>query len=442
MQSFFRFLCLTAISLTTYLGTQAQTNSPAVPAPSDTTRLTLPANLITPLNLQSYEAFRTAVQPLIKQMASKKIVAMGEGTHGTAEFYQVRFWLTRILVEEHGFTQLALENSYGDTHQLNAALQRPAVDLPPLMRKTLLSMWQNQEMTQVFRWLQAYNQTHWRKVTLAGIDAMFGSADAELLQQGLVTAGPEIQTLTAQLLKSAQYKDNVWYQYSDSTYKANRKELRTMSLAGYDAADKLLQGLPATKLPRRQRLELLKTAANVRMAFDDFHQAVVNKRESSRDSLMAEMTRLLVREAGQKIIIWAHDAHVARRGIVPGDNNGGGTGAFLERMFPGQYFVLATATATGTFAATTQSFISPASPMAAYPLPLPEAGSWDATLAQMSSPNFYFFTRQLGMQDQARPLRLVGQTVGSEKFYAVMKLASAFDAVLFLRKTTAATLLP
>ena len=442
MKSFLHSLCLTALSLTTYLGAQAQIASPVAPAPSDTARLVLPANLITPLNLQSYAAFRAAVQPLIKQMAGKKIVAMGEGTHGTAEFYQVRFWLTRILVEEHGFTQLALENSYGDTYQLNTALQRPAVDLPPLMRKTLLSIWQNQEMTQVFRWLQVYNQTHRRKVTLAGIDAMFGSADAKLLQQGLATAGPEVQTLTAQLLKSAQYKDNVWYQYSDSTYKGNRKELRTMSLAGYDAADKLLQGLPATKLPRRQRLELLKTATNARMAFDDFHQAVVNKRESSRDSLMAEMTRLLVREAGQKIIIWAHDAHVARRGIVPGDNNGGGTGAFLERMFPGQYFVLATATATGTFAATTQNFISPASPMAAYPLPLPEAGSWDATLAQMSSPNFYFFTRQLGTQDQARPLRLIGQTVGSEKFYAVMKLASAFDAVLFIRKTTAATLLP
>ena len=330
-------------------------------------------------------------------MASKKIVAMGEGTHGTAEFYQVRFWLTRILVEEHGFTQVALENSYGDTHQLNAALQRPAADLPPLMRKTLLNMWQNQEMAQVFRWLQAYNQTHRRQVTLADIDAMFGSADAELLQQGLATAGPEIQTLTAQLLKSAQYKYNVWYQYSDSTYKGNRKELRTMSLTGYDAADKLLQGLPATKLPRRQRLELLKAATNTRMAFDDFHQVVVNKRESSRDILMAEMTRLLVREAGQKIIIWADVAHVAQWGIVPGDNNGGGTGAFLERMFPGQYFVLATATATGTFAATTQIFISPASPMAAYPLPLPEAGSWDATLAHMSSPNFYFFTRQLRM---------------------------------------------
>jgi erythromycin esterase len=130
---------------------------------------------------------------------------------------------------------------------------------------------------------------------------------------------------------------------------------------------------------------------------------------------------------------------VARRGVVPGDSNGGGTGAFLERMFPGQYFVLATATAGGSFTATTQNFISPASPMAAYPLPQPKAGSWEASLAHASSPDFYFFTKQLGAKDQSRPLRLTGQTVGSEKFYADMKLSAAFDAVLFLRQTTAAT---
>ena len=442
MKRFFRSLYLTALFVTLYLTGQAQTSPVAAPLPVDTTRLTLPVDLITPLSLHSYQAFRATVQPLIKQMASKKIVAMGEGTHGTAEFYQVRFWLTRILVEEHGFTQVALENSYGDTYQLNEALQQPTPNLAPLMRKTLLSMWQNQEMAHVFRWMQAHNQKHRRKVTLTGIDAMFGSADAELLQQGLATTHPELQSLVAQLLKSAQYKDNVWYQYADPAYTGNRKELRAMALAGYEAADQLLQVLPTTDLSRQQRLALTKIATNARMVFDDFHQVVVNKRESSRDSLLAEMTRLLAGQSGQKVIIWAHDAHVARRGIIPGDNNGGGAGAFLERMFPGQYYVLATATAIGTFAATTQNFISPASPMAAYPLPYPKPGSWEATLAQLSSPNFYFFTQRLGEQDQARPFRLIGQTVGSENFYAVLKLSSAFDAVLFLRKTTAATLLP
>jgi erythromycin esterase len=440
MKSFFRSLLATTILTATAFLTHAQATPPAA---ADTARLLLPASLITPVSLQSYESFRAAVQPLIQQMARKKVVAMGEGTHGTAEFYKARFWLTRILVEEHGFDQLALENTYGDTYQLNKALQGGKADVKPLMRQKLLAIWQNQEMAEVFAWMQARNRTHRHKVTLTGIDATFAGADVDLLQQGLTaTHRPDLQTLLAQLRQSAQYKDSAWYQLSDPTYKLNRKKMFAAALTGYAAADKLLQALPSVKLSRQQRVVLTNAATNARMVFDDFYQVKVNKRESSRDSLMAEMTRLLTRESGQRLIIWAHDGHVARQGVVPGDNNGGGTGAFIERMFPHQYFVLATATATGTFAVTPQNFISPASPMAAQPLPFPKVGSWDATLAQVGSPNFYFFTGQLGPQDQVRPLRLPGQTLGSAAFYAPIQLSKSFDAVLFLRQTTAATPLP
>ncbi|RZJ57303.1 MAG: hypothetical protein EOO55_03685 [Hymenobacter sp.] len=399
MKNFFRSLLATACLATISLVVRAQANLPA--AATDTARIVLPARIITPVSLQSYETFRAAVQPLIKQMAGKKVVAMGEGTHGTAEFYKARFWLTRILMEEHGFDQLALENTYGDTYQLNEVLQK-GDDFKPLMPKTLLSIWQNQEMAQVFSWMQQRNLTHQHKVTLTGIDAMFSGADVDLLQKGLATSGcADLQALITQLRQSSQYKDSVWYQLSNPAYKLSRKKLFAAALAGHDAADKLLQALPTARLSRQQRTVLINAATNARMAFDDFYQVKVNKRESSRDSVFAEMTRLLVRGKGQRIIIWAHDAHVARRGVVPGDNNGGGTGAFLERMFPGQYFVLATATASGSFAATTQNFISPASPMAAYPLPQPKAGSWEASLAHASSLDFYFFTKQLGAQDQS-----------------------------------------
>ncbi|RZK16846.1 MAG: hypothetical protein EOO56_19125 [Hymenobacter sp.] len=203
--------------------------------------------------------------------------------------------------------------------------------------------------------MQAHNRTHQHKVALTGIDAMFSGADVELLQRGLATAGrPDLQELVAQLRQSAQYKDSAWYQLSTPGYKPSYKKLFASAIAGHDAADKLLKALPTIKLSQPQLTAMTNAAANARMAFDDFYQPKINKRESSRDSVFAEMTRLLVRGKGQRIIIWAHDAHVARHGVAPEDKgNGGGTGAFLERMFPGQYFVLATATAGGTFAATT-----------------------------------------------------------------------------------------
>ncbi|MEJ7665954.1 MAG: erythromycin esterase family protein [Hymenobacter sp.] len=155
--------------------------------------------------------------------------------------------------------------------------------------------------------------------------------------------------------QSAQYKDSAWYQLSTPGYKPSYKKLFASAIAGHDAADKLLKVMPTIKLSQQQRIVFTNAATNAQMAFDDFYQPKVNKRESSRDSVMAEMAHLLASGASQRLIIWAHDAHVMRHSATPEDkSNGGGMGAFLERMFPNQYFVLATATATGTFAATTR----------------------------------------------------------------------------------------
>lgn len=428
----------------TLAGASAQTTpaaaAPAPVEPADTARILLNPALINAVNTQTFVQFRETVRPLIAQMAGKRVVAMGEGTHGTAEFYKLRFWLTRILMEEHGFDRLALENTYGDTYQLNQALlQRSPSSLQPLMQKHLLAMWQNQEMAEVLTWMQDHNRTHRRRVELTGIDVMFATADAQLLQTGLAKVkSPAVQAATAQLLKSAQYNDNYWYKLSDKSFKRNRAEWLANGSAGYKAAETLVQALPTTRLPRRQREVLAGAAKNARLGFDVFYQYEVFKRDASRDSAFAEMTRF-VAGPSHKVILWAHNAHVARTVAAAGDSNGGGTGDFLERLFPGQYFVLATGTAGGTFAATTQTFISPASVMTAYPLPLAKAGSWEASLSQVASPVYYFDTHQLGAQDLRRPLRLVGQTIGSEGYYSDTQLSKSYDALLFVRQSTAAT---
>lgn len=442
MQALFRSLLAAALLTTATTTASAQTVPVAAApvAPIDTARILLTPALIHAVNTQSFEQFRETVRPLIAQMAGKRVVAMGEATHGTAEFYQLRFWLTRILMEEYGFERLALENTYGDTYLLNQALQqRPAVDLKPLMHKHLLAIWQNQEMAEVLTWMQVHNRTHRRVVELTGIDAMFATADAQLLQAGLTKVrNSEVQEATAQLLKSAQYNDNYWYKLSDETFKRNRAEWLANGSAGYKAAEKLVQVLPTIRVPRQQREVLAGAAKNVRLVFDVFYQYEAFKRDASRDSAFAEMTRF-VAGPRRKVIVWSHNAHVARTVAAADESNGGGTGDYLERLFPGQYFVLATGTAGGTFAATTESFISPASVMTAHPLPPAKAGSWEASLRQVASPVYYFDTHQLGVQDLRRPLRLVGQTVGSEDYYSDTQLSKSYDALLFVRQSTAAT---
>ena len=187
MKITFRAICATALLAVASPAAQAQSAAAAAaPAAADTTRIVLNPGLINPVSLRSFEAFRTAVQPLIKQMAGKKVVALGEGTHGTAEFYRVRFWLTRILMEEHGYTQVALENDYTDTYLLGQGLRQPAANVSQLMKDHLYGIWQNQESKELLTWLQAYNQTHRRRpLALRGIDAAYVLPEAQQRLHGL-----------------------------------------------------------------------------------------------------------------------------------------------------------------------------------------------------------------------------------------------------------------
>ncbi|WP_167855136.1 erythromycin esterase family protein [Hymenobacter wooponensis] len=445
MKALFRSLLASALLTTASFSALGQSAAPgaAVPAPAaDTTPITLDASLINAVSTQSFAEFRTAVQPLVKQMASKKVVALGEGTHGTAEFYKLRFWLTRILMEEYGFSQVAFENDYTDTYLLNEGLRQPNATVEPLMKAHLYSIWQNQETAELLTWVQAHNRTHRRQVQVSGIDAAYVLPEARELST-LAARYPKsgLRELTAQLTKHALLQDSIWDNINRKGFKVPRRRWLDGGLEGYYTAEKIQKSLPTARLPRKQRKLAEGFALDAKMAFDLFYQFKVNKRDVSRDSLMAEMTKFLVRDKGAKVIVWAHDAHVSRKIAMAEDpGNGGGTGAFLERMFPGQYFVLGTSTAIGTFAATTDGHITRTSPMASYPLDAPVAGSWEASLGQVSAPVFYLSTQQLGQQNLRRPLRFVGYGPNSGKdSYSNFKLTEAFDALLFVRQTTAAT---
>ncbi|MBF9238034.1 erythromycin esterase family protein [Hymenobacter sp. BT683] len=438
MKSTFRTLLAAALLTAPAAAAFAQT----VPtAATDTARIVLDASVVNSVNTQSYFLFRQAVRPLIEQMGDKKVVALGEGTHGTAEFYKLRFWLTRILMEDKGFTQVALENSYGDCYRLNQALHSATLDdLKPLMKKHLLSIWQNRETEEMLNWMHTYNTSHLRKVELAGIDAMYGTAAAELLRETLAHSTPEIVALTQQLVQQTTLQAQIWTNLNDRSIPFKRPEMMANGWAGYETTEQLAQALKKVKLPKKQRAAVAGAVQSLQLHFDTFYQPKVNKRESSRDSVMAEMTKFLVRGKGSKVIIWAHNAHVSRSLPVPGDNNGGGTGKFLERAFPGQYFVLGTSTATGTVAATTHRFITTASPMAAYPLDAPVAGSWEQAFNLVTPATFYVNTRQLTAAGQKHPHRLVGYSPqsGADSYYP-LALSRAYDALLFVRQTTAAT---
>jgi len=59
------------------------------------------------------------LEPLVARAGQADFVLLGEATHGTREFYELRAAITRRLVIEHGFTIIALEADWPDALRLH-----------------------------------------------------------------------------------------------------------------------------------------------------------------------------------------------------------------------------------------------------------------------------------------------------------------------------------
>ena len=56
---------------------------------------------------------------LIERIGSRRVVLIGEASHGTHEFYRERARVTRRLIDELGFTAVAVEGDWPDAYRVN-----------------------------------------------------------------------------------------------------------------------------------------------------------------------------------------------------------------------------------------------------------------------------------------------------------------------------------
>lgn len=353
----------------------------------------------------------------LQKMGNYKVVGLGEGTHGTSEFQTVRSDIARYLVTKKGFNIICLENSYGWCVALNKYIRTGEGNIDTLMKENLLGMWQNQETKELLEWLKTYNQTHKRKVELTGMDYSCILPAAELIPS---LQDPNTNELITELKTRCKELDNA-YAHMD-TYP--RKDLFENGVKGYELIQQIKPLLPDS---------LALIIYNIESAFNSIYKPVKTQQEASRDEQMAGMVkRMATRDA--KIIIFAHQAHLARKSIFDDDSNGGGSGSYLTHYFPQQYFALGTGTSGGTISVTKDRFILHTSRFSPCALPAAPDSSWEQSFA----PNGNQFIDCTKIGNQSLKLRFTGYGPPSADDFVNVKLHDLFDGFIFI-KTTHAT---
>jgi erythromycin esterase-like protein len=128
--------------------------------------------------------------PLLDLIGDRRFVLLGEASHGTHEFYRARAEITRRLIEERGFTAVAVEADWPDAYRVNCYVRGRGEDASAAealggFRRFPTWMWRNTDVRDFVEWLRAYNAQRPADAPRAGfygldLYSLYGSIEAVL----------------------------------------------------------------------------------------------------------------------------------------------------------------------------------------------------------------------------------------------------------------------
>jgi erythromycin esterase-like protein len=264
---------------------------------------------------------------IVDLVGDARFVLLGEASHGTHEFYRERAEITKRLIQEKGFTAIAVEADWPDAYRVNRYVRRENNDVDAIEALTDFKrfptwMWRNTVVVEFVEWLRAHNDTLSPGATKIGF------------------YGLDLYSLRASMEAVLRYLEKI----DPETAKQARDRYACFDQFGEDPqAYGYLTGLGLAKSCEdevvREMVELQRGAMDYarrdgRAAEDQFFEAMQNARVvknaeayyrsmflgdvsswNLRDRHMVETLEALVAhlqgQAGSaKVAVWAHNSHL------------------------------------------------------------------------------------------------------------------------------------
>lgn len=110
------------------------------------------------------------MQPLKKVVGNARIVSLGEATHGTREFFQLKHRMLEFLATEMGFTIFSIEANMPEAYRLNDYVVSGQGDPAQLLKGMYFWTWDTQEVLDMIRWMREFNKSGKGRVEFTGFD--------------------------------------------------------------------------------------------------------------------------------------------------------------------------------------------------------------------------------------------------------------------------------
>ena len=273
------------------------------------------------------ERIRRATEPLLDlddpafgslfdRFGDRRVVLLGEASHGTSEFYRARTEITKRLITHHGFDIVAVEADWPDAAAIDRHIrQRVGRSLEPPFQRFPTWMWRNREVEDLVRWMRSHNAAlddPARQAGFYGLDLYNMSGSIAAVLGYLEKADPQ----TAEIARERYGCLSPW-RHDPSTYG------RSARLSGYGRCEKA--GVAQCRELQERGMahardndaDLLDAAQNARLvaSAERYYRVMYQGGPESwnlRDRHMFETLAQLLQARGSssRAVVWAHNSHI------------------------------------------------------------------------------------------------------------------------------------
>jgi len=256
---------------------------------------------------------------LLDRIGNRRVVLLGEASHGTREFYTWRTAISRRLVEEKGFSFIAVEGDWPDCYRVNRfAKGYPDTSAKPeealeTFRRWPTWMWANEEVKDVVGWLRGHNDSRPQrdKVGFYGLDVYSLWDSLHEVMGFLRRRDPAAFDAARRALRCFEPYGEEAQEYARATLYGNescRDEVIELLRRVRADAKASTGNDDEAKLVAEQNALVVKNA-------EEYYRAMVradNESWNLRDRHMADTLDRLLKHHGPKAkaIVWEHNTHI------------------------------------------------------------------------------------------------------------------------------------
>ena len=397
--------------------------------------------------------------PLLDLIGDARFVLLGEASHGTHDFYHERAQITERLINEKGFTAVAVEADWPEAYRANRYVRGVSNDVDAVealadFRRFPTWMWRNTDVVEFLEWLRAYNDAFPASTPKAG----FYGLDLYSLRASMKAVLQYLEKIDPDAARRARERYACFDHFGD--------DVQAYGLAAGLGLTKSCEDAVVEQLVDLQRRALEYARHDGPEADDDYFDAVQNARVvknaemyyrsmfledvsswNLRDRHMVATLESLVthldRQTGRaKIVLWAHNSHLGdaratdmtRRGEI-------NVGQLVRERYGNEAVLVGFTTHRGTVTAAS-NWDAPAERKRVRPA---LAGSYEAVFHEVGLARFLLVLRgndnALEGLNEAKLERAIGVIYRPDtervSHYFHARLLAQFDAVLHFDETRA-----